>query len=205
MASPFDTPCFSQYSSRRFSVSASNLILKRACLGWSVLGRPDGDIAPPPFLSHLYYNYCHTFCQALFIFPLAIRRFQMYNEFTKKERDDNMGDQFLALLALFTVFLLPFLLEWVPYRSRMSVPEGCVATPGAKIVDVSVKPVGNSKTRRLKTVVFFSDGTQYITFKSNNTPGLLSTHMVVDKETLLEIFQDALASHKKYCASRKSS
>lgn len=107
---------------------------------------------------------------------------------------------FIAILVLTS----PFWIDWLLYHSRMSIPEGCTASPDAQIVDVSVDPVGNSKTRRLKTVVFFSDGTQYITFKSHDTPGFLSTHMVVDKEVLAEIFEDAVTAHDKLCSGTRS-
>ena len=107
---------------------------------------------------------------------------------------------FIAILVLTS----PFWIDWLLYHSRMSIPEGCTASPNAQIVDVSVDPVGNSKTRRLKTVVFFSDGTQYITFKSHDTPGFLSTHMVVDKEVLAEIFEDAVTAHDKLCSGTRS-
>ena len=107
---------------------------------------------------------------------------------------------FIVILVLTS----PFWIDWLLYHSRMSIPEGCTASPNAQIVDVSVDPVGNSKTRRLKTVVFFSDGTQFITFKSHDTPGFLSTHMVVDKEVLAEIFEDAVTAHDKLCSGTRS-
>lgn len=103
---------------------------------------------------------------------------------------------FVAILVITS----PFWLDWLLYHDRMINPENRPVSKDAKIIDVTVDPVGNSKTRRLKTVIFFSDGTQYVTHKSRDKMGLTRLHMTVDKEVLAEILKDAIIAHDKFCA-----
>ena len=109
-------------------------------------------------------------------------------------------------MVFFVILVItsPFWLDWLLYHGRMINPENCPVSKDATIIDVTVNPVGNSKTRRLKTVVFFSDGTQYVTHKSRDNMGLTRLHMTVDEEVLAEIFNDAVTAHDKLCSGTRS-
>lgn len=106
----------------------------------------------------------------------------------------------LLFLFLFAIFALE---EW-SRRSRMVVPDGATPDPEARIVDVQVKPIGYKSSRRLRTTVFFSDSTKYLTCKSSDSQGILHVHMKVDQGVLEEILADALAAHEKLIASTKA-
>lgn len=109
---------------------------------------------------------------------------------------------FLIFLLVMAVIFLPSALY---ERDHMSVPSGTIPDPKAKIINVEVNPVGYKSSRRIKTVVYFSDRTKFVSHKSDNTPGFACVHMRVDQEVLEEILMNAVIAHEKLLSPPGSS
>lgn len=68
----------------------------------------------------------------------------------------------------------------------------------AKIVDIKTEKVQYSKNgMKYKTTVFFSDGFNFITHKTNREDSFFSYQISMDESLLTEIISKAVRSHEK--------
>lgn len=95
------------------------------------------------------------------------------------------------LLSVFTYYI-------VRYSSSQINTDDCPQLdPNATIVAVRSEPDNWGKYKHIKTIVQFSDGSQYHTYYTRQEPGLGYTTIVVDEEVVEEIKEKAIIAHRK--------
>ncbi len=103
---------------------------------------------------------------------------------------------YFVILLLLTPMIIYFVKYYGP--SRIKLDNGCdELTEDATIVGVRSEPDNWGKYKHIKTIVKFSDGSEYHTYKCRNEPGFGYTRIVVDYEVIDEIKENAIIAHKK--------
>lgn len=71
--------------------------------------------------------------------------------------------------------------------------------PDAKIANVKQDTVGSKNDKKIRTVVTFDDGFEYISHKTDRENHLMSYRIQVTEATKKEILRDAVQAHQKAC------
>ena len=103
-------------------------------------------------------------------------------------------------MAIFVFLLLitPFVIHFIRYNFSRIIMENCSQLdPNATIIDVHSKSDNWGKNKHIRTIVQFSDGSEYHTHYARHEPGFGYTRIVVDKEVVEHIKAKAIAAHKK--------
>lgn len=102
------------------------------------------------------------------------------------------------LYFILLILIIPFVIYIVRYTgSRMKFDKCSSVDPNATIVEVHSESDNWGKNKHIKTIVFFSDGSEYHTYFTKNEPGFGSTRIVVDDEVIEEIKRRAMIAHRK--------
>ena len=104
---------------------------------------------------------------------------------------------FIAIIAL--VFVLIFALRAFYHLFDHTKQEPYTKLdPLAEIVDIQTEKVEYSKNgAKYKTTVFFSDGFQFITHKTNRKEGFFTYQISIDDSLRKEIIESAIAAHNQ--------
>ena len=103
-------------------------------------------------------------------------------------------------MAFFVIllFLTPMVIYFVRYSfSRMNTDNCAALDPNATIVGVRSESDNWGKHKHIKTIVQFSDGSEYHTYYTRQEPGFGYTRIIVDEEVIAEIKEKAIAAHNK--------
>lgn len=96
------------------------------------------------------------------------------------------------------LFLIPVVIYFVHYGfSRINMDNCSKLDPNATIVGVRSESDNWGKRKHIKTIVKFSDGSEYHTYYTRQEPGFGYTKIVVDAEVVEEIKENAIIAHKK--------
>ena len=71
--------------------------------------------------------------------------------------------------------------------------------PDAKIANVKQETVGSKNDKKIRTVVTFDDGFEYVSHKTDRENHLMSYRIQVSEATRKEILEDAAEAHQKAC------
>ena len=71
--------------------------------------------------------------------------------------------------------------------------------PVAKIADVKQETVGSKNDKKIRTVVTFDDGFEYVSHKTDRDDSFFSYRIQVTEATRKEILEDAMEAHQKAC------
>ena len=69
----------------------------------------------------------------------------------------------------------------------------------AKIVNVKRDTVGSKNDKKIRSVVTFDDGFEYVSHKTDSENHLMSYRIQVTESTAKEILADAIKAHQKAC------
>lgn len=69
----------------------------------------------------------------------------------------------------------------------------------AKIVNVKRDTVGSKNDKKIRTMVIFDDGFEYVSHKTDRDDSFLSYRIQVTEATAREILEDAMEAHQKAC------
>lgn len=98
----------------------------------------------------------------------------------------------------FLLFLIPVVIYVVRYGfNRMNMDKCSRLDPDATIVGVRSENDNWGKQKHIKTIVEFSDGSEYHTYYTRKEPGFGYTRIIVDAEVIEEIKEKAIIAHKK--------
>ena len=71
--------------------------------------------------------------------------------------------------------------------------------PDAKITNVKRDTVGSKNNKKIRTVVTFDDGFEYVSHKTDRDDSFFSYRIQVTEATRKEILEDAMEAHQKAC------
>lgn len=103
-------------------------------------------------------------------------------------------------MAFFIIllFLIPVVIYFLRYSfSRINMDNCSRLDPNATIVGVRSENDNWGKYKHIKTIVQFSDGSEYHTYYTRQEPGFGYTRIIVDAEVIEEIKEKAITAHKK--------
>ena len=96
------------------------------------------------------------------------------------------------------LFLIPVVINFVRYSFRgMNMDYCSKLDPDATIVGVHSEKDSWGKDTYIKTIVQFSDGSEYHTYYARQEPGFGHTRLIVDAEVIEKIKEKAIIAHKK--------
>lgn len=96
------------------------------------------------------------------------------------------------------IFLIPVIVYIFKYTfSRIITNESNFLDSNAKIISHTTQADNWGKFKHFKTIVYFSDGSEYHTHYSRREPGFGYARVIVDAEVIAEIERRALIAHTK--------
>lgn len=101
----------------------------------------------------------------------------------------------LVVLAI----VLPFWSKIFYSDNKTITPKKSKLKRDATIVDISKDIVGPKNDRRFRICVLFSDGYEYVSYKTNRTDGFVSYTISLSEEDKQSIIQCAQSGHLRAC------
>jgi len=101
------------------------------------------------------------------------------------------------VILILLAFATPVIIYFFRYTFSRMKNYGNVPDPTATIVGVRSENDNWGKYKHIKTIISFSDGTEYHTYKCRKEPGFGYTRIIVDAEVIEEIKENAIKAHKK--------
>lgn len=100
----------------------------------------------------------------------------------------------LALVAILNIY------SWIYNAfSHINVKSYKNLRRDAKIVNVKRDTVGSKNDKKIRSVVTFDDGFEYVSHKTDRENHLMSYKIQVTESTAKEILEDAMEAHQKAC------
>lgn len=99
------------------------------------------------------------------------------------------------------LLLIPVAIYVIKYSSsHLVVKDYSKIHPDATILHISHKEDNWGRRKHIKTIVEFTDGVEYHTYKCRSEPGFGYTKYIVDAEVVEQIIEKAIIAHKKLAA-----
>ena len=103
-----------------------------------------------------------------------------------------------GVIIILAVLLTPTIIYFVKYNtSKMNTDKCGRLDKNATIINVRSEKNSWGRNTHIKTIVEFSDGSEYYTYKSRREPGFGYSRLVVDKEVIEDIKVMAIKAHSK--------
>lgn len=104
----------------------------------------------------------------------------------------------VGLIIMMAIIIAPIIVYAVKYStSKMKLNNCREIDRNASIVNItSVRDTWGKKVH-IKTTVVFSDGSEYYTYKCRKEPGFAYFRIIVDRDVIEEIKEDAIKAHMK--------
>ena len=110
---------------------------------------------------------------------------------------------FLAYLIL-SIFVAVMAIYIVRYSFSKLKTDRCFRLdPNATIVGVRSENDNWGKFKHIRTIVTFSDGSEYHTHKTRQEPSFGGYRMIVDAKVIDEIKENAIIAHQKKVAKKQ--
>lgn len=100
----------------------------------------------------------------------------------------------LALVAVLNIY------DWIYNAFSHTNKRSCKnLRPDAEIANVKEYTVGGKNDKKIRTVVTFDDGFEYVSHKTDRENHLMSYRIQVTEATRKKILEDAMQAHQKAC------